>query len=404
MAIRQVGFGDTASTDAFGRLRTSSPGERLDVEFIYNKQVDFFDEVTTNGTVTHNANTRDLTLSLSDANNGSQAKMASHPVPYTPGDGHLIELTAVLNDADLSGGTAELFLRTSISGSATETVIPQSQWFANRDTMDWSDSHIFTIDFQSLKVGRLRYSFNQDGDDVRVWEIRNDNLRDSGYWQTPSLPAYYRLYTTGGFTYAEVGYGDENNAAGFRFKVAANASATMRAICCTVKSEAGRALRDMPGIPRATNMGVTAKTVSTTRVPVLSIRSLATFNSLPNLGLLIPKGLTVQASEAVRIDVISGGALTNASWADVSTNGSCAEVDTAATAITGGEVIASRYLYATTSGPASAQFVAAAEGLLGKAVLWDRKGSETGILTIAAVRTGGTDASVLASMDWEELR
>lgn len=401
---RSISFADTASLDAFGRLRTSGIGERLDVEFIYNKQPDFFDEVTTNGTVTHNANTRDLTLSLSDANDGSEARMQSHPVPYTPGDSQLVELTGVLDDAAIGGGTAELFLRTSISGSVTETVVPQSQWFSLRTGIDWTDSHIFRLDFQSLKVGRIRYSFVAGGQDELVYEIANDNLRDSGYWQLASLQEYYRLYTTGGETFAEIGYGDDANGIGFRYKMSANASATMRAICCTVKSEGGQGLRDIPGIPRSANMGVTAKTVSTTRVPVFSIRTRSTFNSLPNLGLIIPKGISVQATEAIRIDVISGGTLTGASFANVSTNGSIAEVDTAATVIANGEVISSRYLYATSSGPASAQFVAAAESLLGKAVLWDRQSSETGILTIAAVRTGGSDASVLASMDWEEIR
>lgn len=91
-------------------------------------------------------------------------------------------------------------------------------------------------------------------------------------------------------------------------------------------------------------------------------------------------------------------------FADVSTTGSTVQVDTAATVITGGQVISSRYLYATSSGPASAQVVAAAESLLGKTVLWNRKSTETGILTIAAIRTGASDASVLASIDWEEIR
>jgi hypothetical protein len=40
------------SYDAFGRLRTSGTGQRLDVEFIYDKQDEFFDEITNAGTVT----------------------------------------------------------------------------------------------------------------------------------------------------------------------------------------------------------------------------------------------------------------------------------------------------------------------------------------------------------------
>lgn len=84
-----------AQIDGFGRVRTSGTGQRLDVEFIYDKQPDFFDEITNNGTVTHNGNSRDLTLALLDADAGSFATMRSHPVPYTPGNP--IEFTAFHN-------------------------------------------------------------------------------------------------------------------------------------------------------------------------------------------------------------------------------------------------------------------------------------------------------------------
>jgi hypothetical protein len=40
--------------DAFGRQRVSDTGQRLDVEFLYDKQRNFFDEITSNGTVTFN--------------------------------------------------------------------------------------------------------------------------------------------------------------------------------------------------------------------------------------------------------------------------------------------------------------------------------------------------------------
>ena len=42
-------FADSASLDAFGRVRTSGPGQRLDVEFLYDLQDEFFDAVTNNG-------------------------------------------------------------------------------------------------------------------------------------------------------------------------------------------------------------------------------------------------------------------------------------------------------------------------------------------------------------------
>lgn len=397
------------SFDAFGRLRVSGTGQRLDAEFIYNKMPDLFDEVTSNGTVTHNANSRDLTLALSDANNGSYATMRSHPVPYTPGNSQLWEGTGTLNGAGISGGTTECFLRSSISGSVTEVVSEQSNWWMMRQnanyTLDWSKSHIFQIDFQSLKVGTIRFGIVHNGQTVPVTHIHNSNVRASGYWQLPSLQSYWRLYTTGGTTYMEIGYGDEANAVGFRHKVDANASATMRAVCCTVKSEGGDNLIDMSGFQRGTDRGVSPATVSTTLVPLISIRARSTFNSFPNLGLIRPNAYSAQSNEAVLLRVVEGGTLTGASWSNVDTNNSIAEVDTSASAISGGRVIGlPDYIYATSSGAAATRLSQSADGLLGKAILWDRQGSESGIISLCAVRTGAADASVLAALHWDELR
>ena len=394
--------------DAFGRFRSAGTGQRLDVEFLNDKQPDYFDETTNNGTVTHNANTGDLTLSLSDAANGSYAYMSSFPVPYTPGNSQLIEITGALDLAALGGGNCEVFLRSSISGSPADLdVVAQSSWTSRTSGVDWTKSHIFGMDFQSLKVGTIRFFMVAEGVITYVSQINNDNLRNSGYWQRPDLPVYYKLYTTGGNTYMELGYGDDDNAIGFRYKVTANASATMKAICCTVKSEGGLDLQNMAGLPRSADMVATARTVSTTLLPVISIRSRATFNSIRNQFLTLVKSFSVQTNEAILVRPVVGATLTGSpSWADVSTSDSTMEYDVAASGITGGRVLESEYIYAVSTGPQSAQFQESKAGVLGKEPLWDRtlSDAETGIFSLVMRRTGASDASVLASINWEELR
>lgn len=387
------------SQDAFGRLRTAGTGQRLDVEFLYDKQPNVFDETTTNGTATHNTNTRDVTLSLADANDGSLAKMASYPVPYTPGNSQLIEITGVLDLADIGTGTAETFVRTSTSGSAVETTIPQSSWVTNKTGVDWSQSHIFVMDFQSLKVGTIRFGLYQSGKFFPVAQIDNDNVRDSGYWQLANGPVYYKLYTTGGNTYMEIGYGNENNAIGFRYVVSANASATMKAICCTVKSEGGLDLRNVPGFPRTANTGVTEISVSTTLVPVLSIRSKTTFNSLENLVLSRIESLNVTSTQPILIKVIEDATITTPSWVDVDTDESSVEYDVSSTAISGGKELLSFYV---TSG--SGNNPGGEGATLGKQYMWDHQSALSGVVTIAAQKTGNNDANVLAAINWEEIR
>lgn len=387
--------------DAFGRARVAGTGNRLDVEFIYNKQDDYMDETTTNGAVTHNANSRDVTLSLTDANNGSFAFLQSFPVPYTPGNSQLIELTGVLNLAAISGGTAEVFRRSSVSGSAVEETITQASWTNMKSGIDWHQVHIFQIDFQSLKVGTVRFGLVERGKFELVAQIDNDGKRNTGYWQVPNGCAYWKLYTTGGVTYMEVGYGNNNNAVGFRYKVTANASATMKAICCTVKSEGGDSLYEMPGLPRAISNQQTGKTASTTLVPILSIRPKTTFNSKENLILGIPKSWQVETTQPIRVVLLHDCTLTGASWTDVDSTNSMMEYDVTASAVTGGHEVDE--VYVATAG-AGVNSLGSTAGPLGKTLLWNRQDSVTGILTVCAIRTTASDASVKAAIRWEELR
>lgn len=388
---------DSQNLDAFSRLRTSGTGQRLDVEFLYDKQPNFFDEVTNNGTVTFNSASRDLTLSISNATNGTYALMSSHPVPYTPGNSQLIEITSVLDLAGIGSGIAQAFLRSSVSGSTTEEVIDQSSWLTETSGVDWTDSHIFAVDFQSLKVGRIRYLLNVGGIPKTVAEITNDNVRNTGFWQLASLPLYYRLYNDATYTYMEVGCGDTSNAVGFRYRITANASATMKAICCTVKSEGGQSLRDMPGIPRCASNGTTIVTVSTTIVPILSIRVASTFNSLTNLGIALPKSFSIVPSNPIMLIGYFGATLTGASWTSVTD--SIVEYDVSATAISGGSEVLCDYFSTTGINRSTSD-----QGFLGKTVLWSRLSSETGIFTLAAQRTGSVDSNTLASINWEEIR
>jgi len=388
---------DTGTGDAFGRLRTAGTGQRIDVEFLYDKQPEFFDEITNNGTVTFNSNTRDLTLTTSDSYPGTYAEMRSHPVPYTPGNSQLIDITGTLNLANIPGYGLEFFLRTSISGTVEETIVSQDDWAIDASGIDASKSQIFSMDFQSLKVGRIRYYLSRSGLPVFVGQIVNDNLRDSGYWQIASLPVFWKIYHDYDYTYLECGYGNDENAIGFRYVIDANANATMKAICVTVKSEGGINLQDLQGLPRSVDTGVTAITVGNTLIPLMSIRAKDTYNSYDNLIISLPKSYGIATDNPIRIVILENGTLTDPSWADVDTDRSSIEYDLSATAVTGGHAISSGFINTDRNQAASGQ------GLLGKSVLWNRKGNLSGIITIAAVRTSTSDAAVYASLQWEEI-
>lgn len=387
-----------SNEDAFGNERVASPTNRFDVEFIYNKQPDIVDEVIAgNATATHQANSRDVVLDVVETTENTSAALYGYDVPYTPGNSQKIDITGTVDNAGLGTGTAFLFFRTKISGSVVTDLYPQDEWAAGLDDMVWSRSHILQMDFQSLKVGLLRMGFVRRGKYVEALDVANDNLRATGYWQSPSLPAYWRVYNTASYTYAEMGYGDTENGLGLMYRMPLTADATVRAICATVKSEGGTPLFDLPGYQRST-LVQTAKTVSTTLVPILSIRPAATYNSIANRGLYIPDGFEITANNPLAYVLLWRPTLTDADWTAVDATNSGMEYDVTASAVTGGVRLLTGYF---ASGRNSMSKDA---GLLGRTLLRLRRTGVSDILTLAGIRTDSSDASTRSAFNWRELR
>lgn len=395
-----VGFSDGPALDAFGRLRTSSTANRFDLEFIYDKQPLLVDEVIgASGTATHNSSSRDVTLAVGAATASDSAELFSHfDIPYTPGNSQLIDITGTLNDADLSSTTVRFFLRSTVSGSTTTTYYEQANWDNTLADIDWTKSQILSMDYQSLKVGRIRAALVKGGVATPFLTIENDNLRDSGYWQTPTLPINWRIYNDATYTYAEMGLGDSSNGIGLQLRVAVNASATMRAICSTVKSEGGAALLDLPGFPMSASNVTTAVTVSSTLIPVLSIRVASTINSLTNRGLFLPTGYEIVGSNPMHYQILYRPTLTGPSWTAVDATYSGMEYDITASAVSGGVVVDAGYFASgrNTLGSESA--------LLDRVIMALGRTGTSDILTLAAVRTTASDSSTYSAWKWREIR
>jgi len=392
-----IAYQDSWNIDAFGRARVSNTGQRFDAEFIYDKQPLLFDEiVVTGGTIVYNATSRDVSLNINNETTATAATFVQKwHNPYTPGNSQLVELTGTLNEGNLVG-EASLFLKNGITN--TEIEIAQQNWTNPQNDTDWTKSQILMMDFQSLKVGRIRFFLVKDGVPTKLHEIVNDNRYTTGYWQSPALPICWKIYNTATHTVSEMTYGDNTNGIGLRFKTPKAATAKMRAICCTVKSEGGLDLFDLKGFIFSADRGVTARVVSTTVVPVISIRAKTTFKDIVNKMLVIPMAYAVQSDNPILYRLVLNAVLTGASWQNNDTE-SGVEYDIAATSFTGGSIIYSDYL--ATGGGNSAQRV---EGLLGRTILsYTSAGAQT-TLTVVAVRTGASNANVFSEIGWKEIR
>ena len=387
-----------ANLDAFGRQRTSETGQRFDVEFLYDLQPDIFSaHVGGAGTIAHNAATRDVTLSNNGVTTDDRARLVQRwHNPYTPGNGQLIDVTGTLDGAGLETGTAGIFLR----NAGTDTIVTQNNWNGAATTdVDWNKAQIFAFDFQSLKVGRLRYYLVRDGVPVVVHEIPNDNRLTNGYWQLANAPIQWAIRNTDTETIIEFGYFDEQNGLGFRYAMPANADAEAIAICATVKSEGGAALNDIPGIERAFDTGVAGITVSTTEIPLLSFRPKLEVNSLPNRGLVFPVALLAYGTgnDAI-VRIRKNATLTGATFAGNLGAAALTEYDTAATAVTGGDVISTVMIPASNQSP----------GIVSQSVRVPLSvnylGDSADTITISAVRFATGDASVWAGAVVKELK
>lgn len=381
---------------AFGELETASPRNRFDCEFIYDKQPLLMDDISTGtGAATHNVNSRDIQLTI--AAEGDAAGMRSHAwIPYTPGSGQKAEITGTLNEQNIAGGTGSVFLRSNVTGTVVETEIEQSAWLAASD-LDWATSQILAIPFQSLKVGTVFYYLVRNGAPVLIAKLDNDNIRATGYWQYASLPQYWKLYTSAGQTIMEMGYGDELNGVGLRYKLPAiDTTATMRAICTTVKSQGGELLENMPGFPFVAK-NTTGVAVATAEVPLLSIRTAALFGGLTNRSLIIPTGIEIETDNPLYYQIRYRPTLTGASFEAIDATHSALEQDTAATAVSGGVVVGGGFASAGRNTPSQIST------LLGR-VIMSLGSLAPDVLTVTAVRTGSQSATVRAIIKGKEIR
>lgn len=405
--FQEVSFRDTFQMDAFGRLRSSEPGNRWDNEYIYDKQPLQVDEVTdgSGATATHDANSRDITLAIVNTTTGTGKGLYSHyDIPYTTGNSQLVDVTGTLDLAAIGGGTAYLFIRTKVSGSVVETATAQSSWAvggalttALHTSIDWRYSQILAMDLQSLKVGRVRFGFVRNGVAVAVHEIYNDNIRNTGYWQRPTLPQYHRIYNDANYTYTEMGFGDTENGIGIYYRIAKNASATMKAICSTVKSEGGLDILALNGYPFGISNRTTGISVAATLIPVISIRMAATFNGITNRGLALVKSFSLTIDNPVNYRILYRPTLTGASWASVDTN-SFMEYDVSASAVTGGTLIEDDCTSTSRNVPASKT------NSLGRMILSQGRTGTSDILTLAAIRTSANSSNTFGAWKWEEIR
>lgn len=348
-----IKFGNNANLDAFGRLRVSTPVNLFETAFQYDLQpLLWSSSITGGGVVAHNANKASVDFTLGTASGDQTLFQSKNYFKYHPGKSQRVLVTGNFGGAqtncrkrigqfdanngiyfELSGTTASVNVRSKISGSVVNTSVSQVSW--NLDKLDGTGSsgitlnvalqQIFLIDYQWLGSGRVRFGFIIDGIIIHAHEFLFANSINVPYSQTAILPIRFEVTNTG----------------------VTVSSTTAHLTCTSLTYEGGIASSN--GIGRTASNGITAKAIAASgNIPIISIRKSTAGAAVP----IRINGFNVfcDTTDDLLIKMTINGTLTGATFA--STVG-FAEIDVAASAISGGTEVYSFYIRGTGAGNTS---------------------------------------------------
>lgn len=397
-------------TDAFGRLRISSPFTLFDSSHRFADNGLWNTAVAGSGATTFNANQGLIDCSVTALSGSSVKRETTKVFSYQPGKSLLVLNTFVMASAkaglvqrvgyygdnngiylELDGTTLNIVKRTSVNGSLQNIKIPQSQWNGDKlldgtgssgFTLDISKAQILWMDVEWLGVGSVRVGFVINGKFVVCHTFQHANIIASTYTTTASLPLRYEIENTSN----------------------TDSTSTLKQICSTVISEGGYQLYGaQQSIGTAINVPYNLITAAGTDYPVITMRLKST--KLDAVVILTALSVLPVSTTNYKWKVVSGGATTGGSglWQPASAD-SAVEYKMDASAITGGRILASGYMSSTTQSKPSLDILKEA---LFKFQL-ERNGlsgvpNELSLVVSASTASGGNPAQIHASLDWEEI-
>jgi hypothetical protein len=403
--------GDTMALDAFGRQRVSNPVGVHASQLEYDlDRILWENKITDNSgsaTVTHQANRASayMTVGANDTiirqsrkylryQAGKSQKIAVTCVPGAPEAG-IIKRFGYFDGNnglyfEINGTDLYCVRRTNVTGTPEDNRDLRVNWLDPLDgsgasgfTLDLSKSQIFWVDLEWLGVGRTRCGFQINGQYIEIMKGNNTNVLDSVYMTTANLPVRYEVSASAGY-------------------VGTN---TLEAICSEVSSEGGAEYPNGKTFSAANE--TTLISVSTTLIPLLSIRPKSTFNSVVNRGLIIPSIYSsISVDQIAYMELIWGGTLTDPSWSSVNAD-SIVEYDVSASAISGGVTVDADYISAG-SGRRQAG-VTVRDATVDYPLFLDIDGNHptsphSDALTVAAVSTVAQSTNCGATLGWKEVR
>lgn len=342
LAVRQIR--DRYDVTAFGELRVSNPFTLTDIINKYGRDSRLIStSVAGGGTVTNLYSMSGFALAVGATNGDAALARTNEYYRYQSNRGQQIMLSVIHSDVGhanqtrnwgnydnddglmfrLSGTTVQVVRRTSTGegggtiGSPFESVVSQASW--NVDTLNGSGPSGITLDITKGHIFEIRYQWLGVGN--IFWFIDSHLVHISAlagvlaypFMRTATLPLTWEVINTG-----------------------ASSAGTMNAICGHVTSESGE---EPPSLSFATQGS--KQTSSAAEFPVVSIRLASTLSTVDNRISVVPTLLDLAETNNgdVWIFMRLNPTLTGPAWGAVDSR-SGVEVDTTASATTGGQLIA----------------------------------------------------------------
>ena len=399
--VVQVQAGGTGS-DAFGRLRTSTPLTLFDSSHRYRDNNLWTTSSGVSATTAFDANAGLVTLNTTTASGSSIVRETTKCFSYQPGKSLLVMSTFVMNTAktnlrqrvgyygasngmflEQDGTTISFVERSAVTGSTVDTKVAKADWNIDKMdgtgpsgyTLDLTKAQIFWMDIEWLGLGTVRLGFIIDGKFVHCHSFHHANLITSTYITTASLPLRYEITNT---------------------NTTASAS-TLKQICSTVLSEGGYELRGLQQAIGTTIAAPYSLTTAGTFYPVISLRLKAA--NLDAIAILTALSVLGVSSTNYLWRVVANATTTAGTWVSAGTNSSV-EYNLTGTATTGGRILAQGYFSSTNQ--STSQIDILKEALFNFQL--ERDGLTNTPFEISLVMTAaGGSSTVHASMDWEEI-
>ena len=388
--------------DAFSRTRISQPLTLFDSKQLVDNAPLAWDDQQVSGTATSTfvAAKCCSTLAVNNLTAGRRVRQTFERFAYQPGKSQYVLMTAMLGNSsngitkrlgyyDDNNGvffqTVDGQLSVGIRNGGVDTIFPQPNW--NQDSMDGTGPskvridltkvQIFSIDFEWLGAGSVRWGLFVNGQPVVVHLQDTANFATTVYNAGPNQPLRYEIVNSG-----------------------SGPAASMDCICGTVMSEAGY---EFTGVQRTADTGSTVVGAGndTNHYALIAIRIKAAYIGAASIeisSLNVATTATILYRWSLLMNpTLSGTALT---WTSAGTNSAVEyATPTASTLVaTEGIKFQSGYVNQLANGAQTSVQITGPPIRMGASIA-----GISDIILVSAQRASGSSASnYLASISWRE--